>query len=106
MMDVYSIKQCTVAFHVDDLLITCEDMNTIEQLEKVLKKSFSSITVNKSKKHSYLAMNINILDDGDIKIDMVAYIKKVLEGKNIKKKAHSPATDTGKMKTNVTVKLR
>ena len=86
-------SQCTVAFHVDDLLITCEDMNAIEQLETMLKKSFSSITVNKSKKHSYLAMNINICNDGGINIDMVAYIKKILEGRNIQKKTYSPATD-------------
>ena len=79
-------KQCTVAFHVDDLLITCQDMNAIEQLERTLQNSFSSITVNKSNKHSYLAMNINICDDGGIDIDMVAYIKKILEGRNIKKK--------------------
>ena len=85
-------NQCTVAFHVDDLLITCKDINAIEQLEGMLKKSFSSITVNKSKNHSYLAMNINICDDGSINLDMCAYIKKVLEGRNIQKKVYSPAT--------------
>jgi hypothetical protein len=77
--------QCTVAFHVDDLLITCADMSVIDGLEIMLKENFSSITINKGNKHSYLAMNVEVDDDG-IHVDMIAYIHKVLEGKNVKKR--------------------
>ena len=77
--------QCTVTFHVDDLLITCIDMFVIDGLEIMLKAIFSPITINKGNKHSYLAMNVEVGDDG-IHVDMIAYIHKVLEGKNVKKK--------------------
>ena len=84
--------QCTVAFHVDDLLITCADQVMIDAMEKMLKDNFTAITINKGDKHSYLAMNMEV-DKTGIRLDMIAYIKKCLEGRNIGRKASSPATD-------------
>lgn len=84
--------QCTIAFHVDDLLITCKDTNMVDSLEQMLKENFSAITVNRGNKHSYLAMNMEVSDEG-IRLDMTAYIKKILEGRTVRKGVHSPATD-------------
>jgi hypothetical protein len=84
--------QCTVAFHVDDLLITSAAQAMIDGLELMLKQNFSAITINKGKTHSYLAMNMVVTDNG-IELDMIAYIKKVLEGRNIGRKTYSPAKD-------------
>jgi hypothetical protein len=85
--------QCTVAFHVDDLLITCLKQDVIDSMEKMLKENFTAITINKGKSHSYLAMNMEVTRDG-IHLDMIAYIKKCLEGRSVGRKANSPATDT------------
>lgn len=85
--------QCTVAFHVDDLLITCEDQGMIDDLERMLKSSFAAITVNKGRKHSYLSMNMEIGHDS-IALDMGAYVKKCLEGREDTRMASSPATDS------------
>ena len=85
--------QITVAFHVDDLLITSVSQELIDSLEGVLKANFSDITINKGNKHSYLAMNMEVTDSG-INLDMIAYIQKCLEGRDIGRKVNSPATDS------------
>ena len=85
-------KQITVAFHVDDLLVTstCEElMNT---LEDHLNGNFTNITVCNGSHHSYLAMNIVLGAEG-ITVDMCAYIDKCLDGRNVGKRVSSPARD-------------
>ena len=84
--------QCTIGFHVDDLLITCKDSCAIDALEKTLKENFKSITVNRGTQHSYLAMNMVVGEDG-ISLDMSAYIRKLLDGRKVKQGVNSPATD-------------
>ena len=84
--------QSTIAFHVDDLLITCKDTSMVDDLEAMLKEKFANITANRGNKHSYLAMNVVVGDDG-IKIDMSAYIRKCIEGRVLKNGVRSPATD-------------
>jgi len=64
----------------------------IDDIEAMLQYNFTAITINKGTKHSYLAMNMEVGDDG-IRLDMIAYIKKCLEGRDIGRKANSPATD-------------
>jgi hypothetical protein len=84
--------QVTVAFHVDDLLITSVRGEMVDKLEVLLKSKFQAITINKSDKHSYLAMNM-LVDTEGIHLDMIAYIEKCLEGKKIGRSTFSPATD-------------
>ena len=84
--------QVTVAFHVDDLLITSVRGEMVDELEALLKSKFQAITINKSDKHSYLAMNM-LVDTEGIHLDMIAYIDKCLEGKKIGRSTYSPATD-------------
>jgi hypothetical protein len=84
--------QITVAFHVDDLLVTCVCEKLMDSLEKHLNGSFSNITVCTGNKHSYLAMNI-VLDDYGIAVDMTAYINKCTKDKTFRRVATSPARD-------------
>lgn len=84
--------QCTIAFHVDDLLITCKDGGMVDALDSMLRGKFAALTINRGSKHSYLAMNLVVGDDG-IKLDMIAYILKILEGRDTSKNVTSPATD-------------
>lgn len=84
--------QISVAFHVDDLLITSKNATLIDGLQTHLEKTFEAITVNRGSKHSYLAMNLVITEDG-LQLDMIAYIEKCLEGRELGRKVGSPATD-------------
>ena len=85
-------KQITVAFHVDDLLVTCQLDSAIDDLIRHLQDNFKEISVVRGSKHSYLAMNIEV-DDQGIHLDMIGYIDKCLEGRITKKHVQSPATD-------------
>jgi hypothetical protein len=70
--------QITVAFHVDDLLVTSTSDENIEYLIKSLKENFTEITVNRVDTHSFLGMNIAISDQY-LTVDMKSYISKILE---------------------------
>jgi hypothetical protein len=85
-------KQITVAFHVDDLLVTSKNKPAIDKLMSMLKSNFAAITMNTENNHSYLSMNINVDDEG-IHLDMQAYIEKCLEGKSVSTRCTSPAGD-------------
>jgi hypothetical protein len=85
-------KQITVAFHVDDLLVTSKSDRAIDELMNMLKKNFAAITVNRGSNHSYLSMNI-VVDEKGIHLDMRAYIEKCLDGKDINTRSTSPAGD-------------
>jgi hypothetical protein len=85
-------KQITVAFHVDDLLVTSENNSAIDELMKMLQNNFAALTINRGNNHSYLSMNINIDEEG-IHLDMRAYIAKCLEGKLTNMRTTSPAAD-------------
>ena len=70
--------QCTIVFHVDDLLITCQDEGVmIDSLGVALKENFAAITVSRGNKNSYLAMN-QVVSENGIALNMVAYVKKCL----------------------------
>jgi hypothetical protein len=82
--------QVTVAFHVDDLLITSKSETALEVVVNGLKEQFVAVTVNPDPKHSYLAMNI-VSSDKDITVDMSGYIQKLLADRNLRR-ASSPAS--------------
>jgi hypothetical protein len=84
--------QITVAFHVDDLLVTCVCEKLMDSLEAHLNGNFANITVCSGSRHSYLAMNI-VLGDSGIEVDMTAYIAKCTKGKIFRRAATSPARD-------------
>jgi hypothetical protein len=53
-------KQITIAFHVDDLLITCEDQRAIDWFVDSLKHRYDSITVHQDKVLHYLGLTIDL----------------------------------------------
>jgi hypothetical protein len=85
-------KKITVAFHVDDILVTCQLDSAIDDLVTHLQCNFKEISAVRGNKHSYLAMNLEV-DVRGIHLDMMGYIDKCLEGKSTKKHVKSPATD-------------
>jgi hypothetical protein len=70
--------QITIAFHVDDLLITSVSDDNIDYVIESLRANFTEITVSRGNKHSFLGMNIEI-GDKYLTVDMKNYISKVLE---------------------------
>jgi ribonuclease HI len=84
-------KQITVAFHVDDLLVTSESDDAISHLIADLESKFTAVTAERGDKHSYLAMTIEI-KKAYYTVSMDGYISTLTAGRKIREVA-SPAND-------------
>jgi hypothetical protein len=85
-------KQVTIAFHVDDLLITSALETGAQSAIEILLANFTDVTVTRGNRHPYLGMNIIVSESG-ISVDMIAYIEKILETKTCGKRVTTPATE-------------
>jgi hypothetical protein len=86
-------SQLTVAFHVDDLIITSKDIEACEGLVEALRKHYGDITVHRGDEHSYLGMNISFDRVKKLaKIDLTSYIMTTVKYSNITGTATTPAT--------------
>ena len=75
-------KHITVQFFVDDLHISCENMDTIVRLIKDLnqkfKTNFQELAVTKGKVHDYLGINIDYSNNEYVKFTMYNFLEDVL----------------------------
>ena len=80
-------KQLTVVWHVDDLKISHVDKNVVLALIEKLNNKYGNtasgqdvpLTVHRGKLHYYLGMTLDYRTKNKVRIDMRAYIKKVLK---------------------------
>lgn len=75
MVDGY---QCTIAAHVDDLLITCVSQNVLEKTISDLKKIYQEIKFNFGDSHVYLGMNF-IFSEDQVELNMIRMIEEIVE---------------------------
>ena len=85
--------QCTVAFHVDNLIITSENMSMIDDLCKGLKSEYGDITRRDGPLLNYLRMSFDLSVPGEVSMSMKGYTNDVIQCGGIPGKARSPATD-------------
>ena len=83
-------KQVTVAFHVDDLLITSESDDSITLLINYLRSKFKGVTEMRGAVHGYLGMRITVRNDC-IEVDMSGYIDKIMKDRDSIKKTNNPS---------------
>ncbi len=86
---MYKGKQITVAFHVDDLLMTSQSDEAINDLINFLKSRFTAVTAELGNKHSYLAMTITT-ERQYYTVSMEGYITTLLTDRKIRN-VSSPA---------------
>jgi hypothetical protein len=76
-------KQMTICWHVDDLLMGHEDSKIVTKFLKWLATRYNTddkkLNVIRVHKHDYRAMNLNFSKKGVFSIDMIPYIKKIIE---------------------------
>jgi len=70
--------QCTIAAHVDDLLITCVSENVLEKTISDLKKIYQEIKFNFGDSHVYLGMNF-IFSEDQVELNMIRMIDEIVE---------------------------
>jgi len=75
-------KQCTIAWYVDDLKISHEDEDVIEEVFRDIESEFGKeapLTVSRGKIHNYLGMQIDYSTRGQVKITMPHMIEEILK---------------------------
>ena len=85
--------QCTVAVHVDDLMITSTDPDMIESLAAGLIEKYGDITRKNGPTVNYLGMVFDLSESGVAKVTMTGYIDDMLREVGASKGARTPATD-------------
>jgi len=64
-------NQMTVIWHVDDLLVSCEDTFELTKLQ-------CTININRGVKHHYLGMDLEFYEDRSLEVGMLDYVKDVI----------------------------
>ena len=88
-------KKLLIGFHVDDLLIVCNDKDFKNVFLDYIRSRFGSLVINEEQQVSYLGMIINSEAIGHISVNMSAYEEKILEffPVAVNKRITSPAMD-------------
>ena len=91
-------KQHTLSWHVDDLKGSHVDPKVNDEFGGWLQKEFGQIkevTGTRGKKHVYLGMTLDYSTPGEVKIDMVDYVKAMIEDFPVELdgKVSTPAND-------------
>ena len=85
--------QCTVAIHVDDLLITSACTLMIEDLAAGLVKRYGEITRKNGPVVNYLGMVFDLTTLGEARVTMTGFVDEMLKECGIIGKARTPATE-------------
>jgi hypothetical protein len=85
--------QCTVVIYVDDLFITCRNIDALDEIESLLKDNFKEIKSHNGLAHSYLGMTWDFSVPSQVKLTMAGYIDDILSESKIIGKVNTPATD-------------
>jgi hypothetical protein len=70
--------QCSICFHVDDLMITSADNDMIEEVIETLKKAYKTISVNKGKTHSYFRLTFDFSNKGTVRITAEGFVEDLI----------------------------
>ena len=85
--------QCTIAVHVDDLIITCIDKEIITQLCDHLSARYGVITRTDGTILNYLGMVFDLTTVGEVKMTMQGFVEDTILCAGVKGLARTPATD-------------
>lgn len=73
--------QCTVAVHVDDLLITCVDQLRIDELVQGMRTTYGEVKTAAGPAVGYLGMTLDVSVAGEAKITMGGYVDDMLKAR-------------------------
>jgi hypothetical protein len=97
-------KQCIIVWHIDDLKISHVDPKAVTTILNLLDAQYGQeivggkrapLTITRGKIHDYLGMTLDYSEPGVVKINMVDYVKKIIDemAENMHGTATSPAAD-------------
>ena len=71
-------KQCTIAWHVNDCIVTRIDQLYLNQLKTLMIEKFGEMKFLTDQTHDFLGMKITLRDDKKIEIDMTKQIEDLI----------------------------
>jgi hypothetical protein len=86
-------KQITVVFHVDDLLITCEDDSAIDEFSAMLRGTFPEVTEHAGEVLDFLGMTFDFRTTGEVKVTMKKLVDDILSGCGVTSERRTPASE-------------
>ena len=69
--------QCTIAWHVDDCIVSHVEQKVLDDIAKLMIKEFGEMEISRGEDHSFLGMNFNI-KDGYVEIEMKKQINNLI----------------------------
>ena len=90
------VEQCTVIVYVDDLMATCVNQGTIDELWGALKRKYGEgVVTHKGPVLNYLGMTFDYSIAGEVRITQAGYTADILHGSglDLSKTAPTPATE-------------
>ena len=85
--------QCTVAIHVDDLVISSAEKDMIDSLSEHLRNRYGKITRADGPVVNYLGMVFDLTVSAEAKMTMKGYVEDTIAYAGVTGTARSPATD-------------
>ena len=85
-------NKCTIALHVDDLLVTYTNPTLPQGLDSTLNRSYGRVKTQQGRNVTYLGMSLTINSDGSISLSMPASIEELIRLHHNGSKADTPAT--------------
>ena len=86
--------QCTIALHVDDLMITCKNKAIIDMVVADIIGVYKDVAVRRGTVHPYLGMTFDFSKDGKVQVSMDGYVTDLLEHLEVRGKAKTQQRQT------------
>ena len=72
-------KQCTLAWYVDDNMLSHKDPKVVDQVLKDIEEYFPGLVVERGTTLNFLGMEIDFFQPGKVKVGTVEYLKGMIE---------------------------
>ena len=72
-------SQCTILWYIDDLKISHKDEKVTEEVLLWLESVYGEIRTTRGKKHTYVGIDLDFSNDGEVKVNMRGYLEESLE---------------------------
>jgi hypothetical protein len=86
-------KQCTAAFHVDDIFLTHASLTVLESVADEIESEFTSVKRQREPEFMHLGVRVARSESGDIELSQDVYVAECCEAWGCKSTAVTPATE-------------
>ena len=71
--------QCTIIWHVDDLMISHANTDVVTEVIKQLENVYGELKATRGNMHTFVGMDIKYNEDGSVTFDMSDHVNDILK---------------------------